>query len=103
MTTGYVLDTSYTDRFFRALSPASPNYVAALHGYPPRPVDRPFAYLELGCGFGHSVTVNAGAFPRAVFHACDINAGHVEAAKRRAAELGIGNVTFHQKSFEELV
>jgi SAM-dependent methyltransferase len=102
MTNGYVLDTSYTDRFFRELSPVWLNYVAALNGYPPQPVDRPFAYLELGCGFGHSFTVNAGAFPHAAFHACDINAGHIDAAKHRAADFGINNVTFHQKSFDEL-
>ncbi|HEX6096671.1 MAG TPA: class I SAM-dependent methyltransferase [Thermoanaerobaculia bacterium] len=103
MTNGYVLDTSYTDRFFRELSPVWLNYVAALNGHPPRPITRPFTYLELGCGFGHSVTVNAGAFPHAAFHACDINAGHIDAARSRAAELEIPNVTFHQKSFEELL
>ncbi len=102
MTNGYVVDTSYTDRFFRELSPVWLNYVAALNGYTPRPVDRPFAYLELGCGFGHSVTVNAGAFPHAELHACDINAGHIDAARRRASEFGIGNVDFHHKSFDEL-
>lgn len=102
MTNGYVLDTSYTDRFFRELSPVWLNYVAALNGYAPRPIDRPFAYLELGCGFGHSVTVNAGAFPHAEFHACDINGDHVDAARRRASAFGIGNVDFHQKSFDEL-
>lgn len=103
MTIGYVLDTSYTDRFFRELSPVWLNYVGALHGYPPRPLDGPFTYLELGCGFGHSVTVNAGAFPHAAFHACDIIAVHIDTARRRAAELGIGNVAFHRHSFEELV
>jgi len=103
MSSGYVLDTSYTDRFFRELSPVWLNYVAALNGYPPRPVDRPFSYLELGCGFGHSVIVNAGAFPHAAFHACDVNPGFIDEARRRAADLGIGNVEFHQRSFEELV
>lgn len=103
MTTGYVLDTSYTDRFFRELSPVWLNYVAALNGYAPRPVDRAFTYLELGCGFGQSVTVLAGAFPQAEFHACDINGAFIETAARRAADFGIGNVTFHQKSFEQLL
>ena len=99
---GYVLDTTYTDRFFRELSPVWLNYVAALNGHPPRPTDRPFSYLELGCGLGHSVIVNAGAFPHATFHACDVNQEFIERARRSAAELGIGNVRFHPKAFEEL-
>ncbi|HEY0372865.1 MAG TPA: class I SAM-dependent methyltransferase [Thermoanaerobaculia bacterium] len=103
MTNGYVLDTSYTDRFFRELSPVWLNYVAALNGFAPRPVDRAFTYLELGCGFGQSITVNAGAFPHAQFHACDINGAFIETATRRAEQFGIGNVTFHEKSFEQML
>ena len=103
MSNGYVLDTSYTDRFFRELSPVWLNYVAALNGFPPRPLDRPFTYLELGCGYGHSAMVHAGAFPDAAFHACDVNPGFIDEARRRAAELEIGNIAFHQNSFEELL
>jgi SAM-dependent methyltransferase len=103
MSRGYVLDTSYTDRFFRELSPVWLNHVAALSGNEPRPVDRPFRYLELGCGFGHSVLVNAGAFPHGEFHACDVNPEFVDAVRYRAAELEIGNLELHRSSFEELV
>jgi hypothetical protein len=49
---GYVTDTTYADTFFRELSPAWLNYVAALNGVSPRPLDASFRYLELGCGFG---------------------------------------------------
>ena len=49
---GYVTDTIYADRFFRELSPAWLNYVAALCGAAPRHLDRSFTYLDLGCGFG---------------------------------------------------
>ena len=61
-TQGYVTDTIYTDGFFRELSPSWLNYVAALKGCLPIPLDRPFTYLELGCGLGRSTTVLAGAF-----------------------------------------
>ena len=60
---GYVTDASYTDRFFRELSPSWLAYVAALHGLTPCRLDGSFAYLELGCGLGTSVVVNAGAYP----------------------------------------
>lgn len=103
MPAGYVLDTPYADTFFRELSPAWLNYVVASGGGEPVPLDAPFTYLELGCGFGTSTVVNAGAFPRAAFHACDFNDAHITAARDHAATLGIENVTFHRHSFEELV
>ena len=100
---GYVTDASYPDKFFRELSPTWLNYVAALNGAAPHDLDRPFTYLELGCGFGHSTIANAGAFPHAEFHACDFNPQHVEGGRRNAAALGIANVRFHRASFEELL
>ena len=103
MLQGYVTDTSYTDKFFRELSPAWLNYVAVLNGGSPRILDRPFTYLELGCGLGSSTVVNAGAFPQGEFHACDLNPIHIEAGERHAAALGIANIQFHQSSFEQLL
>jgi SAM-dependent methyltransferase len=100
---GYVTDTHYTDSFFRELSPAWLNYVAVLNGVAPRTLDRPFTYLELGCGFGSSTIANAGAFPQGEFHACDFNPAHIEGGKRHAAALGIGNVLFHEASFDRLL
>ncbi|RKP47525.1 class I SAM-dependent methyltransferase [Trinickia fusca] len=100
---GYLSDVTFPDRFHRELSPAWLNYVGVLGGIPPRDFDRPFTYLDLGCGFAHSTIINAGAFPQAEFHACDFNPAHIEAAARRAAELGIENVVFHESSFEELL
>ncbi|HKB11289.1 MAG TPA: class I SAM-dependent methyltransferase, partial [Vicinamibacterales bacterium] len=100
---GYVTDTSYTDQFFRELSPAWLNYAAALNGALPRPLDRGFVYLELGCGFGTSTVVNAGAFPHGEFHACDIIPAHVEGGRAHAAALGVTNATFHQAGFDELL
>src|SRR5437868_14186441 len=100
---GYVTDTSYTDQFFRELSPAWLNYVAALNGASPRPLDRPFAYLELGCGFGTSTVVNAGAYRHGEFHGCDIISAHIEGGRRHAAALGVGNVTLHEAEFGRLL
>ena len=100
---GYVTDTSYTDQFFRELSPAWLNYTASLNGVAPRPLDGGFVYLELGCGFGTSTVVNAGAFPRGEFHGCDIIAAHIEGGRRHAAALGVANVVFHEADFDQLL
>jgi trans-aconitate methyltransferase len=100
---GYVTDTSYTDQFFRELAPAWLNYVAALNGAPPVALDRPFVYLELGCGFGTSTVVNAGAYPQGAFHGCDIIPAHVDGARRHAAAFGVANVTFHEADFDHLL
>jgi SAM-dependent methyltransferase len=99
---GYVTDTTYAERFFRELSPVWLNYVAALHGVPPRPVTQAFTYLELGCGFGTSCVVNAAACPAGDFHAYDINPAHVQGALAHAQALGLTNVQVHAASFEEL-
>lgn len=99
---GYVTDTTYADRFYRELSPVWLNYVAALNGTAPRPLERPFAYLELGCGFGTSTVVQAGAFPDGTFHACDLNPVHIAGGRRLAGALGVDNVVFHEAAFDAL-
>ena len=99
---GYVTDTTYVDRFFRELSPTWLNYVAALNGINPPELAQSFTYLELGSGFSTSAIINAGAFPRGEFHACDFNAAHIAGARSHAAALGIGNIQFHEASFQDL-
>jgi hypothetical protein len=100
---GYVLDSSYPDTFFQELSPAWLSYVSAMSGVPAKPLDSAFTYLELGAGFAHSTIVNAGAFPRGEFHACDFNPEHIEGGRRYASALGLPNIEFHEASFEQLL
>jgi len=100
---GYVLDSSYPDTFFQELSPAWLSYVSAMNGVPAKPLDSAFTYLELGAGLGHTTVVNAGAFPRGEFHACDFNPEHIEGGRRYASALGLQNIAFHEASFERLL
>ncbi|MEK6422658.1 MAG: class I SAM-dependent methyltransferase [Burkholderia gladioli] len=100
---GYVSDITFPDRFHRELSPAWLNHASVPGGFRPVPLDRPFRYLDLGCGFAYASTLNAAAFPHAEFHACDINPAHVEMARRRAERLGIRNIVFHEASFAALL
>jgi len=100
---GYVTDVLYTDNSYRELSPAWLNYVAAAQGCLPRPLDRPFTYVELGCGLGRTSTHLAAAFPHAQFIGVDFNPAHIDSAQRYAAELGLSNVRFLERGFEDLV
>lgn len=100
---GYVTDVLYTDNTYRELSPVWLNYVATLKGCLPRPLDKPFVYVELGCGLGRTVTHLAAAFPHARFIGVDFNPAHIDAAQRYAALLGLDNVRFIERAFEDLV
>lgn len=100
---GYVTDIAYPETFFRELSPVWLNYVAALGQVPPRDLEQPFTYLELGCGLGSSAITHAAAFPKGRFHACDINRAHIAHARERAATLGVHNIELETCAFEELL
>jgi SAM-dependent methyltransferase len=99
---GYVTEVLYTEHFFRELSPAWLNYVATINGCHPRPLDKGFTYLELGCGLGHSVGLLAGAYPQGRFYGVDFNPAHVDSARRFVSAAGIGNVEYLEKSFTDL-
>lgn len=100
---GYVTDVLYTDNSYRELSPAWLNYVAAIQGCLPRPLNKPFTYVELGCGLGRTIAHLAAAFPRGQFIGVDFNPAHIDSAQRYAAHLGLGNIRFLERGFEDLV
>jgi hypothetical protein len=100
--TATYLREEYANTFFPELSPTRLNYVAALGGVEPVALDAPFAYLELGCGLGHSTVANAGAFAGADFHGCDVNPAHAAKARGFADRLGVRNFTVHERAFDAL-
>ncbi len=102
-TDDYLLDTTYPDRFHPELAPSWLNYVGVHGGAPLRDPEDAFTYLDLGCGFGHSLIVNAGAYPNAEFHACDFNPEHIAAARKHRDALSVENVHLHQARFEDLL
>ncbi|HVR68682.1 MAG TPA: class I SAM-dependent methyltransferase [Verrucomicrobiae bacterium] len=101
-TDGYIADIAYTDGYYVELAPVHLNYVALLNNCTPRPIDRPFNYLELGCGNGHTVTLLAAAYPQAKFYGVDINPAHVATARRWAEQGKLENLTILEASFQEL-
>lgn len=49
---------------------------------------------DVGCGSGHALVVLAQAFPRSTFVGFDLDEEAIDRARREAADLGLGNVTF---------
>ena len=100
---GYVTDVAYTNSFFRELSPAWLNHVAVSSGAHPRPLEEAFTHLDLGCGLGQTSIVLAGCFPQGRFFGVDFNPAHIDTARHSAAKLGLDNVRFIERAFEELL
>ena len=100
---GYVTDVSYTNSYFRELSPVWLNHVAATQGARPRSLGEGFTHIDLGCGLGQTSIVLAGCFPQGRFYGVDFNPAHIDTAQHGAAQLGLTNVTFIERAFEELL
>ena len=93
MPTGYVTDTLYTDHYHPIINPAWLRFVAAMNGgYVTARPD--FNYLEIGCGTGLSLAVNAKLHPEGCFYGFDLSSSHIEKAKEHQEALGIDNVQF---------
>jgi SAM-dependent methyltransferase len=102
MTQGYTTDTPYTWGYYGELSPIFLNYVCALNGHYPVPIEKEFSYCELGCGFGVTTNGLAQLFPQGQFTGIDFNEKHIDAAHELAEESGISNVDFKALDFNEL-
>jgi SAM-dependent methyltransferase len=99
---GYRTDSRYPATCFRELSPVWLNYAAALNRCAAPRLDRPFTYLELGCGRAGSSLIHAAALPQGEFHACDFNHSALQEATARASLYGVANLTLHASTFAEL-
>jgi SAM-dependent methyltransferase len=100
---GYVVDIDYTHGFYRELTPALLRFVGLLGAVQTPDPDRPFTYVELGCGQGHSTALLAAANPLGTFFGVDFNPTHIHNARLLAQEAGVRNLTFLEKSFAELL
>jgi len=99
---GYVTDTPYTWGFYGELSPVYLNFISALNGQRPRPLDDGFTYCELGCGNGVSVNILAELFPQGQFTGIDLMGEHIEAAAGIAGDAGLNNAVFQELDFNDL-
>jgi len=99
---GYATDHAYTTKFYLEQGPDHLNTACVLSGFEPLPLDRPFTYLELGCGQGVTVTLLAAANPHGRFYGNDFMPAHVAAAEQLITAARLDNLTMLENSFEEL-
>ena len=100
---GYVSDLEYVPGYYPLQAPGLLNLATLVAGYSPLPLDSGFRYCELGCGLGYTTALLAAADPRGEYWACDFNPAHIARARELIAGAGLGNVTFEEASFADLV
>ena len=101
---GYVVDIDYPRSFLPVLAPLNLALVALLSGHRPPDVDRPFAYLDLGCGNGFTPALIAATHSHVTVTANDFNPAHVRTARAAPYSTApcphvpvLGFVSTHQK------
>ncbi len=100
---GYVTDIPYMEGFYSSQSPQHLALAAVLNGFQAPNLNSGFAYCELGCGRGLTSLMFAAANPEAEFHAIDFQPAHIAHARERAGAAELRNITFHERSFEDLL
>jgi len=96
----YLTEIFYPSHFYDFMSPVLLNYLAALHGFAPRSLQRAFNYCELGCGGGMTTNTLAAAYPQGNFYGVDMNPAHIAYA-RQWAEL-LNNIQFIEANLSTL-
>jgi len=102
-TGGYTADVEYRASYFDEQSPLRLCATALVTGWEPRSVEGEFSYCELGCGQGTTANLLAATHPRGRFVAVDFNPAHIARARDFASAAGIGNITFIERGFTQLV
>lgn len=102
---GYFTGTTYGSYSFIELAPNWIDFaLLSQRQRPPRSGGEgsPFRYLELGSGMGHGLCLLAAAYPEGTFVGVDFHPSHIAHSQWLAAELELGNVSFHEADFLEL-
>lgn len=102
MKSQYTQDVEFNSGFGSLQTPIHLFTAAILCGYNQLDVTRPFRYLDLACGNGHTLTLLADAYPQADFVGIDINPTHIEKANLIAERASLTNVTFIQGDVVDL-
>jgi SAM-dependent methyltransferase len=99
---GYVVDIGYTANVYREFTPSWLRLATLLLGHRPPDFSGAFCMAELGCGYGMTLAAAAACAPQAEFFGFDFNPAHVEAAQRFAAQAGLANLHYAERSMAEL-
>lgn len=94
MKSQYTQDVEFNSGFGALQAPVHLFTAAAICGVDAPKPNRPFRYLDLGCGNGLTLSLLADAYPHGEFVGIDINPEHISKAQDRATRAELGNVTF---------
>jgi SAM-dependent methyltransferase len=98
---GYVDGSLYPSNFHVQFAPAWTDRMLVRHGMLPRRSPRGgFTLIDLGCGDGIGLIVNAASHPEGHFLGIDAIPGHVTRGANLAARCGIANATLRCETFE---
>src|SRR5262245_24376704 len=91
----------YRSRAFPQTHPGRLSAIATMFGLETPPVETA-RVLELGCASGGNLIPHAARFPDGQFVGVDLSPGHVELARERIADLGLGNIEIRCQSITDL-
>lgn len=97
---GYFADNGYTFGYYREMAPCYLAWAALLQGV--IAPTRNFRYVDLGCGQGLGLILQAACHPDSEFVGVDFMPAHVAHARRLAQAAGITNVRFIEGDFTAL-
>ena len=98
---GYYARDGYTHGYYREMSPLHIAWAAMLQGvHAPR---TNFRYVDLGCGQGFNLILNAAIHPDSQFVGIDFMPKHVLHAQRLADAAGLKNIRFIEADFMDLM
>ncbi len=97
---GYFAESGYTYGYYHEMAPSSLAWAALLQGVA-LPA-RGFRYVDLGCGQGFGLILQAACHPDSQFIGVDFMPAHVAHARQLAQDGGVDNVTFIEGDFGSL-
>jgi len=100
---GYVGDSLYPSSFHPNFAPPNVDAMLVHAGIAsPRRIGprAPFTMVDIGCGDGVGLILNAAAHPEGHFIGIDGNPDHVARGTVIATEIGLDNIAFHHQYFD---
>jgi SAM-dependent methyltransferase len=96
---GYFSGSGYTYHAYPESSPDRLALLCLLRSHRPPDLAGEFRLLELGCGQGVQLCLQAANYPQARFLGIDFNPEHIAHARALAASAGLTNIAFREGDF----
>ncbi|THT97949.1 methyltransferase domain-containing protein [Lampropedia puyangensis] len=98
----YITDVAYPAHFHREMMPLWLHATLTGIGIDAPSIERPFTWLELGCGSAVNLLAAAARYPHSVFVGIDLSEREIEQARQWAKACALENVHFLCANFEAL-